>query len=121
MADVKLGISGSEVTLATCISISVPTALNKTMETATVSDGNVRYAMYAGHRAWALSWTQLTAAELTTLKTLRGYNQTLRFQDNYESATWYTVVITSFSYDTINAGGTGTVYYTAEMTIEQTV
>lgn len=120
MADVKLGISGSEVTLASTIAISLPTDLGKKIEAATMSDGNMRYAFYAGQRRWSLSWVQLTAAQLAALVTLRGYNQTLRYQDNYESATWYTVVITSFSYDMINAGAS-TQYYTAQMTLEQTV
>jgi hypothetical protein len=119
MADVKLGISGSEATLATCLAISLPTALGKTIQASTMSDGNTRYAMYAGQRRWQLSWTDLTAAQLATLVTIRGYNQSLRYQNNYESATWYTVAVTAFSYDVIDPTAS-TIYYTAQMTLEQT-
>lgn len=118
MADVKLGISGSEVTLASCIAMSLPSGLGKKMDAAVMSDGNTRYGFYAGQRTWQLSFVNLTAAQLTALETLRGYNQTLRFQNNYDSATWYTVVITAFAYDCINAGAS-TQYYTAQMTLEQ--
>ncbi len=120
MADVKLGISGSEVTLPTGISISLPTNIGKQMSAAVMSDGNTRYAFYAGQRTWQISWTDLTAAQLSTLTTLRGYNQTLRFQNNFDSATWYTVVVTSFSYDAINPGES-TIYYTATMQLEQAI
>lgn len=120
MADVKLGISGSEVTLPTCIALSLPVDAGKAMGAATVSDGNTRYAFYARQRRWQLTWTNLTAANLATLDTLRGYNQTLRYQNAYESTTWYTVVITAFSHDSVCPGQT-TEYYTAQMTLEQAI
>jgi hypothetical protein len=118
--DVKLGVSGSEVTLPTCIALSLPTNIDKQMTSATMSDGTVRYAFYAEQRSWQISWTDLTAAQLSTLLTLRGYNQSLRFQNNFDSSTWYTVVITAFSYDAINPGES-TIYYTASMQLAQTV
>jgi hypothetical protein len=118
--DVKLGISGSEVTLSRKIAISIPTDCGKKIDATVMSDGNTRYAFYASQRRWQLDFVWLTAAELAALVTLRGYNQSLRYQNNYESATWYTVVITSFSYDVIDPTAT-TVYYTASMTLEQTV
>jgi hypothetical protein len=120
MADIKLGISGSEVTLAHTVTSSLPTNVGKTMKAITMGDGSVRYAFYAGQRSWSLNWVHLTAAQLAALITLRGYNQTLRYQNNDESATWYTVVITAFSYDVIDPTAS-TVYYVASMALEETV
>jgi len=119
MADVKLGISGSEVTLAHTLTNSLPTKLGKTMTSAVMGDGTVRYGFGGSQRAWQLSWVLLTAAQLASLVTLRGYNQTLRYQNNDESATWYTVVVTDLTYDVIDPMAS-TVYYAASMTIEQT-
>jgi hypothetical protein len=120
MADVKIGISGSEITVASTIAISLPTDIGVRRTTAPMSNGSIRYACFPNQRRWQLSWVQLTAAELAALVTLCGYNQELRYQDNYESATWYTVVITSFAYDMINPGAT-TQYYVAQMSIEESV
>jgi len=118
--EVKLGISGSELTLAPTLTLSLPVEVGKKVDSAVMSDGNTRYAFFADQRRWQLSWVTLTAAQLADLITLRGYNQTLRFQNNYESATYYTVVITGLSYDVINPGEAVT-YYTAQMSLEQTV
>jgi len=120
MADIKLGVSGSEVTLAHTITEPLPTCIGKRINRAEMSDGTIRWAFYAQQRSWSLTWVKLTAAQLASLITLRGYNQTLRYQNNDESATWYTVVITDFRYDVINPVGTP-VFYGASMTIEEAV
>lgn len=120
MANIKLGISGSEVTLAHTVTPSLPTDVGKKMDAIVMGDGTTRYAFYSGQRRWVLNWVHLTAAQLAALVTLRGYNQTLRYQNNDESATWYTVVIVSFNYDVIDPTAS-TVYYTASMTLEETV
>jgi hypothetical protein len=120
MPDVTLGISGAEVTLPSTIAISLPTDIGKQVSSEVLADGNTRFAFYAGQGRWQLSWVQLTYTELGYLITLRGYNQTLQYTNNYESATAYTVVITSLSYDVINPGAT-TTYYTATMTLEQAI
>lgn len=120
MAAIKLGISGSEVTLAHTITSSLPTDLERGLNTAVMSDGTRRYAFFLGPRHWQLNWVKLTAAQLAALVTLRGYSQSLRYQNNDESATWYTVVITAFSYDVIDPTAS-TIYYQAAMTLEQVV
>jgi hypothetical protein len=118
--DVKLGILNSEITLARTIVISLPTIVGKQMTSAVMSDGNLRYGMFAGQRHWQLSWVSLTAAQLADLVALRAMNKNLSYQNNYESTTKYTVVVTAFSYDVINPGITPT-YYTATMMLEQAV
>lgn len=120
MADIKIGISGSEVTVAHTLTLSLPTSLGKNIKSATMSDGSVRYGFYLDQRRWQLQWVKLTAAQLADLVTLSGYKQALKYQNNDESATWYDVVIASFAYDVINPTDT-TVYYTAQMTLEQVI
>ena len=120
MAIIYLGISGSELTLPHTITDSLPTALDKKISAAVMSDGSVRYAMYLAQRKWQLNWPRLTPTQLATLLTLWGYNTTLHYQNNDESTTWYNVVITAFSYDVFNPTA-ATPTYTAVMTIEQVV
>ena len=120
MANIYLGISGSEVTLPHTISESLPTSLDKKISSAVMSDGSVRYSILQSQLIWQLKWPRLTYAQLQTLITLWGYNQTLHYQNNDESATWYNVVITKFSYDVINPLAAAPTY-TAVMALEQVI
>ena len=103
MADVKLGPSGSETTLPGLIFIGGsppwPVFFDKQVEKAEMSDGSRRWAFFGVKREWTLGFGFLTIAQLNTLKGLVALNQILRFQNNNEDATWYDVVIASFSYD----------------------
>jgi hypothetical protein len=104
MADLKLGISGSEVTLPQ-ISWNagsppgMPVTHNKTIDSARMSDGTVLYALFGIKLEWTITWNNLTYTELSSLQTIHGYNVALRFQNNWDSATWYNVVILSFKHD----------------------
>ena len=118
MAIIYLGISGSELTLPHTITESLPTTLDKKVTSATMSDGSVRYSLLNSQRLWTLNWPRLSPTDLATLQTLWGYNAVLHYQNNDESASWYNVVITKFSYDVINPFAM-TPTYTASMTLEQ--
>jgi len=107
-------------TVAHTLTPSLPTNLGKKIESAVMADGTTRYAFYAGQRTWQLNWVHLTAAQLAVLVTLRNFNGRLYYQNNDESATWYTTVMTSFSYDVIDPTAS-TIYYVAAATLEETV
>lgn len=123
--DIKLGISGSEVTLPTLNAIgwAVPDApinRNKEIRKAIMSDGTPRYGMLAMKREWPLGWGILTAAELAPLITLHNLNVALRYQNNKESATWYDVVIISFNYAELNGISSSTArWYAARMVLTE--
>ena len=118
MADKKLGPNGSEVTLPGTFTISLPVDMPKQVEKVRMSDGSFRWAFFKEQRKWKLNWTKLTKAQLDSLITLWGYNQLLHWQNNDESAIWYNVVITDFSYDSVDPITT-TKYYKASMTLEE--
>ena len=117
MANINLGPSGSMTTLPATVT-ALPIDLPRMAERSEMSDGSRRVAFKTTYRAWKLSWTKLTAAQITTLRGLHELNITLTFQNNDESATIYTVWVTSFSWTPINLGA-GTLMFAAEMTIEQ--
>lgn len=118
MADKKLGISGSEVTLPAGLIISLPVGYDQQVVRVTMSDGSRRYGFHNRKRQWQLTWIKITKANLDTLITLCDYNQTLRWQNNDESTTWYDVAITQFAYDSVDPIS-ATKYYTASMVLEE--
>jgi hypothetical protein len=120
MADQKFGPLASEVTLPATLTIELPVDLEKQIDKQTVSDGSFRWNFKKTHRVWGLNWTELTKAQLDTLTTLQAYNQILRWQNNDESATWYDVVITEFSYDCVDPISS-TKIYKASMTLEEAI
>lgn len=117
MAIRKLGISGSEITLPS-IAIPLPVTIRKKIERAEMSDGSKRWGFFKEYKVWEPTFPKLTKSELDDLILLHSYNQSLRWQNNDESATWYIVVITDFSYNTKDPQSP-TVYYYASMTIEE--
>jgi len=118
MATVKLGLNGSEVTLASSLKISLPVTYSMQKTRVEMSDGSRRWGNRKKFRIWSLAWSKLTKTELDSLITLCDLDSTLRFQNNYESSTWKDVVITDFSYDSVDPIST-TKYYFASMTIEE--
>jgi len=103
MASVKLGLSGSEITLPTPQWIggntpSFPVTSNKQIEEKRMSDGSSRYGFYQDKYDWTLMWGFMSKTDLDIIKTLRAYNQTLHFQNNNEDSTWYNVIMVSFNY-----------------------
>ena len=120
MAAKKLGPSGSEVTLPGTFTISMPVDIPKQLEKQVMSDGSFRWEFRKRHWKWSLRWTKLTKTQLDSLITLHGYNQMLRWQNNDESAIWYNVVITDFSYDVIDPIS-ATKIYKASMNLEEAI
>ena len=103
MANVLLGPSGSEVTLPKLMFIgsppSWPVSSNKQMEEADMSDKSRRFAFFGVKREWGIVLGYLSKAQLDSMRTLNALNQILHFQNNNEDATWYDVVISSFSHE----------------------
>lgn len=123
MANKNLGPLGATVILPPTMSISMPVEIPKQIDKAKMSDGSFRWGFLKKHRNWSLSWPILTKAQLDALITLYDFNSILRWQNNDESAVWYNVVITDFSYDSINPIPLGGVveYYSASMTLEEAI
>jgi hypothetical protein len=102
MADIKLGLSGSEVTLPQPqarggVPPGMPVGYAKQISWTTMADGSTRGVTKRYHpQTFSLSWEQLTAAELATLQTLANYNVRLHYQNAWFDATWGWVRITAF-------------------------
>jgi hypothetical protein len=124
MANLYLGISGSEILLPTITGLdslpNVPVNDIKEIQVSTMGDGSKRYALYAKKKKWAYSWGFLDADDLATLQGLYALNQQLSFQNGFGGATWYNVVILSFNYDELhNVSSDTDKYYSASMTIAE--
>ena len=103
MADVNLGPLGAEITLPNLRFIGRPPALststNKQIEEAKMSDGSKRWGFSQIKREWLIILGDLTKVQLDALLTLNALNQTLHFQNNNVDATWYYIVIMSFTWE----------------------
>jgi len=121
MANKNLGLVGDAGdVLPGTITIPIPIELVKQAEKAKMSDGSFRWAFFQEYRRWTLNWTKLTAAELVDLTDLVALNQILKWQNNDESATLYDVVITAFSYDSVDPIS-ATKLYKATMTLDEAI
>ncbi len=84
----------------------------------TMADGTMKASILPTVlRTWPLSWEALTATELATLTALRDLKQELVFQNNWESAAWYYVVIQDFRVSKFI--GCGTVLFNVQFTVQQ--
>lgn len=123
MAAVKLGLSGSEVTLPTLQFMGtrpdLPVTIDKQIEEKRMSDGSSRYNFYQMKRIWNRFEGFVTKAELDVLIGLRALNQTLHFQDNNEDATWYNVIMTYFIYRPVRSDIQQLGRYEVEIVLEE--
>lgn len=103
MADLYLGLSGSEVTLPKPSDIgrypTLPTSYVKQIDEKTMSDGSSRWKFGKIKARWTIYWGYLTWAEVVTIRSLLYYNQELRFKNEFEEDVWYSVIFISFSYE----------------------
>jgi len=123
MADVWLGPAGSEVLLPKIRFIgsapSWPISSDKQLEEATMSDGSKRFAFFKIKRVWGIGLGYLDKDQLDAMTLLNSYNQILRLQNNNEDATWYDVVIASFSHEPVRIDLRGMERYRVEMTLRE--
>lgn len=121
MANKNLGLIGDATdVLPGTFTISMPVDMPKQVEKARMSDGSFMWAFFKEYRRWSLNWTKLTKPELDTLITRWAYDQILKWQNNDESPIVYNVVITDFSYDSIDPIST-TKLYKATMILEEAI
>jgi len=103
MADKNLYRVVDGVTALTgSLTITLPIDLTKQVEKARMSDGSFRLAFFQDHRKWKLNFPALVDADLAQLITLVGWDEILRWNNLDEEDHVYEVVITDFSYDSIN-------------------
>lgn len=119
MADIKLGITGSEVILPKGVRVEIPITLVKNIMKAEMSDGSYRYGFFKVARRCTLTWKPLSLSLIQVLIDLSKLNQVLHFQNQYEDTTWYDVIIAGFSYDAVAVNGVEK--YIAIMDIEGTI
>ena len=123
MADIKLGLSGSEVTLPVVNSIlgspaEMPVGYNKQVDKATMLDGSTRFNNKSySPRTFSLAWAMLTAAEIATIQALVDLNVKLHYQNNWYDATWRWVNIMSFKPGIVVY--LGTLMYSAALEMEE--
>jgi len=122
MATVKLGPVGDIITLPKVQWTEGPpdfsTSTVKQIEEKRMSDGSLRFGFWGRKREWPLFWGFLTLEQLDILRDLHALNQTMKFQNNWEDATWYDVVI--FFFDHGAAGGSRSIErYWCEMTLRE--
>lgn len=107
MAEIYLGtaMSGSEMHLLPKIrwvngrDPSLPVDAPKSVDQATMLDGSWRFnKRETSPRSWSLDWEMLTTAEMTEMLEIWATNDDLYFQNNWEDATWWTVVMADFQY-----------------------
>lgn len=123
MANVYLGPLGAETLLPVLRFIgsapSLTVETGKQIERGTMSDGSRRWAFFPIRRTWPLVLGYLSLAQLNILRNLNALNQTLRYQNNNVDATWYNVVITSFSWEPERSDIPNLGRYKCDITLEQ--
>ena len=120
MAVKRLYRDGFAEDLSGPLTITLPIDLAKQVEKARMSDGSFRWAFFQEHRKWRLNFPALLIADLDQLIRLVGYDEILKWQNLDERADIYDVVITDFSYDSIDPIST-IKYYKASMTLEEDI
>jgi len=115
---IKLGVSGSEITVSGVV-ISMPIEYAKQLRRVEMSDGSRRWGFYDQFRRWRVACNGTTKDQLDLLIAEWERKQVLKFQNNYEAATSYDVVMIDFSYECINPNDT-TKYYRVNFTVEET-
>lgn len=126
MADIYLGISGAYYTLPQTRWSGGdvpenPVEISINIDRAQMLDGSVRYNFRNTHqRKWVLDFPECTAEELYEFETICAYNQNLVYQNNWYSATWYDVVVSSFQYHPLNPASTSAnIKYCVQLTLEE--
>ena len=123
MADIKLGLSGSEVTLPQCqarggVPPGMPVGYAKQVSWTVMADGSARAVTKRYHpRIYSLSWEQLTAAEYAPIETEAKRNVRLRYQNNWFSADWAWVRVTNLRVNPVVY--LGTVLYSVQLDFQE--
>jgi len=123
MADIKIGLSGSEITLPQPqarggVPPGMPVGYAKQISWTTMADGSTRGVTKRYHpRTFSLSWEQLTAAELAPIETEARRNVRLRYQNNWYSADWIWVRITALRPNPVVY--LGTVLFSAQLEFQE--
>ena len=126
MANKSLYRFGFAEVLTGSLTIPLPIDLVKQVEKARMSNGSFHWAFFQEHRKWKLNFPALVDADLAQLIRLVGYDEILRWNNLDEEDHVYEVVITDFSYNSINPIPIGADvldvrYYKASMTLEEAI
>jgi hypothetical protein len=127
VADIYLGPTGAEILLPPIRRIGsfdarIPVDYSKQIDKATMLDGQTRANFRSHHpRRWGpIEWEAITAAERANFIALRNRNERLRFQNGFEGATWYCVIIADMRIDVdVKHSCTGDTRFSVSMTLEE--
>lgn len=128
MTTLYLGPSGSEVALPPVRNLSgVPSDQDvnrpSRIESANMADGSIKYnEREHAPRTWTIPFGFLSAAEKAVIDALYATGGAQKFQDNREGATWYDVIILSWTYRRLGSvSADGTVNYYGTLTLGELV
>ncbi len=123
---IKLGRVGEEVILPEINWLAgseyeLPIKVRKSIERVEMLDGSARFKIKdVVTRWWELGWDYLSEADLATIKAVAELNEVLKFQLNRDDETWRDVVVTEFSYSSVESSrALGVPRYRASLTIEE--
>jgi len=122
MADFKLGLLGSELTLPDRVSDELPTDSDEATTETEMLDGSVDYDVKENvRRTWPLEWDDLIWSEIATLNTIAAYKQELNYINGYMGITGATVVVAYYSGPVliVNTSGRADPRYRASMTLKE--
>jgi hypothetical protein len=98
---------------------SWPVSSTKQMEVAMMMDKSKRLAFFDEKREWGIVLGFLTKIQLDIMRTLNGYKENLKFINNNEDATEYTIYISSFSHNPERMDIRQLERYKVEMTLRE--
>ena len=98
---------------------SWPVSSTKQMEVATMMDKSRRVAFFDEKREWGIILGFLTKVQLDIMRTLNGYKENLKFINNNEDATEYTIYISSFRHNPERMDIRQLSRYRVEMTLRE--
>ena len=125
MADIKLGVSGSQTTLPKICwqagsAPDMPYNVDKGVEEIRMLDGSTRFN-FTQHQAgsFTLEWDGLIYSQVSSLLAVVALNEQLVYTNEYIGDGNHNVVVTDFSY-TLKAGTvTSTAKYTFSITLKE--
>ena len=123
----KLGLAGSEIELPAIRSFGggepgLDFGFDPQVEMTKMSDGTLRAAFVGdGKMSWTYQSGAITVTELASVKAIAVNRRALHFQNNWESAAWYDVVITEFSYRSVSTlmGNLSVYKYSVSLKIQE--
>jgi len=98
-----------------------PISIHREISAARMIDGSMRYGFYGASlkREWSIEWNFIAKSALDNIIGLYGQNQALKFKNEHESNTWYTVIFSSLTYSPVRVPTAGSGYYSCSIVLRE--